>query len=254
MVRVIFLITFIIVFSFAIEVELKPDDNLSIGYKDAQVLKSYLYQTYRYRLTDQGAYDIVKENRLLANSYLKKNQLSLEDKKYLSIIIEKYLAEKFIKKIQEDQNISKKILFSYYVDNKDKFKNEDKIHIMLLRFSSFDKAINFYQLTKKSLSPQILEKAKNEFNATIKDLGWKEFSSLKAITKSFIQKGKKEYFLPPFILASNRVDILYVKDYQEGKGYKSFDTVKDKIKKILYSKAFIKERNKILHQLENKHE
>jgi|GEM_PF-2268816 len=252
--RVIVLMLAIIVFSFAIEIDLKPDNNLSVGYEDAQALKDYLYQIYRYRITDQGAYDIVKENRLLANTYLKRNQVSPQDTKYLTIVTEKYLAESFIKKLQKAQNVSDKVLLSYYLDHKDEFKNEDKLYFILLEFPSFNKAMSFYQLAQKKSPQQAIEKARTEYNATIKDLGWKDFSSLKTATKSFIQQGKKEYFLPPFIITSNRIDILYVKDYQEGKGYKKFDEVKDEIKKILYTKAFIKERNKILHQLESKHE
>ena len=101
---------------------------------------------------------------------------------------------------------------------------------------------------------QIITKIKKDANISILDIGWKKFSELKDTTKSFIKKGKKDYFLPPFIIAPNRVEILYVKDYQEGKGYKNFDEVKDQIRQILYQKAFVKERDRILHQLESTYE
>ncbi len=246
------MISLFAIFSFAIEVDLKPDTNSSIGYRDAQILKNYLYRTYRYRITDKGAYTIVKENRMLANAYLKRGLLSKKDREYLKIIAEKYLAESFIKNIQRQQKLSDKVLLSYYLDNRDEFKNEDKIHFILLKFPSFDRVVEFYRTAKQDKN--IIEKAKNEYNVTVKDLGWKEFSALKPVAKSFIKKDKKDYFLPPFVFAPKKIDVLYVADYKKGKGYKSFNEVKEEIKQILYKKAFVKERNKILQQLENAHE
>ena len=241
----------IAIISFAIDIELKPDNNISVEYKDAQILKDYLYQTYRYRITDKGAYSIVKENRLLANAYLKKNLLSQKDKDYLAILAEKYLAEKFIKEFQKKQKLTDKILLSYYLDHQDEFKKEDKIHFILLQFPSFNKVMQFYHLTETMPHKQAIERAKSDYNATVRDLGWKEFSKLKTTVKSFVKKGKKDYFLPPFIFAPQKVDILYVADYRVGKGYKKFEEIKEEIKKILYSTAFVKERKRLLQQVEN---
>lgn len=252
--RYIGLIAIIIIYAFSIEIKLMPDNNISVNYQDTQVLKNYLYQIYRFRITDKGAYTITKENRILANTYLKRGLLSENDKKYLQVIIEKYLAESFIKKLQREQKLSEKVLFSYYLDNKKQFKEEDKIYFLLLQFPSFNSSLKVYNLLKKLPPKQIIEEIKKDSNISIKNIGWKKFSELKDVTKSFIKKGKKDYFLPPFIIASNRVKILYVKDYQEGKGYKNFNEVKDKIRQILYQKAFVKERNRILHQLESIYE
>ena len=247
--RMFFLMTFLFHLSlFAIQFELKPDNNITIKSNDVEALKSFLLKNLGFHIKEDGAYNITRDNRLLANAYLKKHTLSDYDQSYIKVIIERYLADLYVDLMQKREKIDEKILLSYYYDNKDKFKEDDKVDIVLFIFPNAEDAIQFY-VKGKNKTLQELKKIAKQFNALVKDVGIKSIVEIRYPTRTFLEKIKKShYLLPPTIYSPNSADVLYVKEYKRISGYKPFSVVRDNILRILRKKTFVKERNILLRQ------
>ena len=245
---VLWFLLFVVVPLFAIEVEVRPDKdtNITISITEKNALKDFVKSTMNFVLRDEAAYRLAKENRALANEYLKQKKLSSYDLARIVEETEMYLATQLVKSIQRKINLSDKVLFSYYMDNKDRFKKSDEADIVLIFFNKYDDAAKFYENVKNRDFSYANQLAK-EYNATIKDYGFKKVAELKSPTKEYLLQYKKAgVFLPPVVLSPNSVSVLYVKEYKVGKGYKDFEDVKEDIRKFLYNKTFLRERNKIL--------
>ena len=245
-----FLLFIMIIPLFGIEVKIFPDKdtNITISILEKNALKKFVKSTMNFELLDEGAYKIAKENRALANEYLKQKKLSSYDIARIKTEIEMYLANHFIEDIQKNVKIPEKILMSYYLDNKNKFKKVDEASIVLIFFNNYDNAAKFYENVKNRDYPYAKTLA-NEYNATIKEYGFKKITKLKSPAKDYLLQFKKAgIFLPPVVLSPNTVSILYVKKYKIGKGYQDFEDVKEDIRKFLYNKTFLRERNKILRK------
>ncbi len=239
---------FIVVPLFAIEVKVYPDrdTNISISITEKNALKDFVKSTMNFVLRDKGAYNIAKENRVLANEYIKRKKLLNYDLARIKVEAEMYLATQLVQDIQNNIKLSDKLLLSYYLDNKERFKKPDEADIVLIFFNNYDDAAKFYENVKNrdfSYAKQLVKK----YNATIKDYGFKKITELKPPTKEYLLQYKKSgIFLPPVILAPKSISILYVKEYRIGKGYRNFEDVKEDIRKFLHNKTFLRERNKIL--------
>jgi len=240
------LLFFVATLSFALQVDIHPDNKITVTNQDKDALKSFLAKFYRFHIRDQGALNLVKGNRVLANEYVKSHQLSKADKTYITIQIEQYLADKFVQDFQRRNTISDKVALSYYLDHKDDFKKSDQVDTVLFVFNDPEKAVDFYtQVKGKDLS--YAQNLAKEYNATIKDIGYKKIDEVKYPTRAFLEKNKKSnYFLPPIILNTSSADVLYVRSYKKGNGYKPFKEVKEDIIKLLRKKTFLKERDKLL--------
>ena len=245
---VLWFLLFIVVPLFAVEVEVRPDKdtNITISITEKNALKDFVKSTMNFILRDEGAYKIAKENRALANEYIKQKKLSSYDFARIKVEIEMYLATRFVKDIQRNIKLSDDVLLSYYKDNKERFKKSDEADIVLIFFNNYDDAAKFYENVRNKDFSYAKQLAK-EYNATIKDYGFKKVTEFKSPTKEYLLQYKKAgVFLPPVVLSPNSVSILYVKGYKVGKGYKDFEDVKEDIRKFLYNKTFLRERNKIL--------
>lgn len=233
---------------FAVQLQITPDKRVEVTRSDASALKSFLKEFFHFYITENGAYDLVKKNRVLANQYLKEYPLREDDISYLKIQIERYLADKYVKQIQKKEQIDEKVLLSYYLDHKNNFKKLPKVDTVLFLFNDPDKAIVFYEKVKGKDYAYAQTLAK-ELNATVKHYGWRTIDKLKHPTREFVEKSKKSnYFLPPLVLNPYSAGVLYVKEYKAQEGYRPFEDVKDEIRELLWKETFVKVRNRLLKE------
>ena len=231
---------------FAIKIDVKVDENKSITptNREKDAFKSFSKETMRFNISDQGAYNLIKENRALANEYIKKFGISEFDKARLKVESEMYLANKMIKTIQQSISIPYEVLYSYYLDNKNQFKEGDKVDAIMFFFIDPDKAIDFY-LKVKNEKINVNNLAK-EFNFVQKKHVDLDVEKLKPVIKTILKKSKKKKYLLPPLIGSKYSVVMYIEKYKKSKGYKPFDKVKSVIEKKLYNETFIKKRNEIL--------
>jgi len=251
MIKKLLVLVFTIHFAFAIQITVSPDkdNNVSVSTIERDALKDFVYKTMNFELTDEGAYKVVRDNRILANEFLKQKKLTDFDKARLRVEAELYLSTRFVKDLQKSIKIPEKVLYSYYLDHKDEFKKEGQVDTVAFFFKSPEEAIAFYnQVKSKDLDFAMnLAKKFNNEKVIVKEYGTRSLKTIKKPLKKFLEDPSNLHkFLPPFIYEPNFATIFYVRSYQPGKGYYSFDKVKKKIEKKLYDRTFLKKRQEIL--------
>ncbi len=243
-----FLLFLCIPFLFGVELQLKPNKDMNVSTQDVEALKQYVLRVLHFHLSDKGARDIALDNRLLANEYLKKhNELSPFDKKYLQICVERYLADKMVQEYQNSIPVDEKVLLSYYLDHKEKYKKEPKIDEVLFWFDDAKKAIEFY-LQVQGKNFEEAKKLAAKYGGRVEDRGGeKELSQFSQKVQEFIKKNPHPFYaMPPIILSPTVASVLYIKSYKEGEGYEPFEKVKNKIRQEILEKAFAKMRKELL--------
>jgi hypothetical protein len=229
---------------YAIEIQIKPDDKITVSTGDVNALKSYLKKKYRFHISEKGAKKVVKENRILANEYLRQGLFRNDEKKRLQIEIETRFADEFVEHLQRKIKISPEVVKSYYYDHLDEYKESDEVGLERFRFKNFQDAMKFYE--EASSQPDERERILSKYNGKKIYKGEVKKERLRESISSFITKDAVGTFLPPMIGRADAVDVYYVYSYRPAKGHKPFEKVKKEIEDLLYKKTFAKEREKIL--------
>ena len=234
-------------FLFGVELHITPQKDINITSQDVDALKEYVLRTLKFHLSEKGAKRIVLDNRLLANEYLKKYKLSPFDKKYIQICVERYLADKMVQEYQKSIPIDEKVLLSYYLDHKEKYKKELKIEAVLFWFDDAKKAIDFY-IQAQGKSFEGAKKLAQKLKGVMQEMGGvKPLSKFSQKVQKFIEKNPYVgYAMPPVIISPNSASVLYIKSYETEQGYKPFEDVKEQVKQEILQKAFAKMRNELL--------
>ncbi len=232
--RSIVFLLLIVNYTFAIDVHVTKDKNISIDSKDVFAIQQYLQKTLNFHITESGAKNLVRENRILANKYIDSPYFQ-KDRKYNQIAIEKLFADNYIQSLQNSIQIPERILKSYYLDHIEQYKKSDKVNLENFHFTDYKQALDFYQTHETN-------KVKG------RTIGWLGINELNDILRKFIKKNKENYLLPP-IVTKNGIDVFWVKKYKQESGYQSFDKVKSSIKEYLFRKTFSKKREEILQSI-----
>jgi len=234
--RILVILLSIIVYAFSVNINVIPDKKIAIDNGDIFAMQQYLQRTLNFHITEQGAKNLVRENRILTNKYIESPYFK-KDKKYNQIAIEKLFADNYIQHLQDSIKLPAKVLKSYYLDHIDQYKKPDKVYLELFRFTDYKQALEFYQ-----------NPSHKSVKAHSKIIGWVSIDKLNDVLKSVIKKNKENYFLPP-IVTKNGVNVFWVKKYKQESGYESFDKVKRQIKEYLFKKTFSKKREEILKSI-----
>jgi hypothetical protein len=249
----LFFLSYLFLYSlFAIELKIAPDQNRStISAQEAKALKYLIYKQLNFHLLEEGAKKLARENRALANQYLREYGLEKKDLNYFKVWIEKYLAEKFIKKKEEESIKDEKILLSYYLDHKEKFKWPDRVDTVILWFNNIDKAMDFYYRGQKIKDCEKLIKIATSMGARVEEMGYREVEKFKSPTRELLRK-KDGSLLPPLIVSPTSVSLLCVRKYEPSKGYKNFQEALPDVKREFFKEAFTKMRREIVKRYETK--
>jgi len=231
----------------AIDIKVQPDKNIQVLPSDVFAMKNFLKKKYHFIATnDDGVRKLVKENRILANEYLKAGKLNMN---LLKVELEKRFADAYVRDLQKKIKIPQKVLKSYYYDHLKEFKQSPKVEIVRYSFNTYENAEKFYRQFKNNKQINV-----SDFNGTEKDIGIVDLDRVREPLKGLAQEYKKGYVSPPYIWSKDRYDVYYIKNFIKRGKYKKFDEVKEDIKKILYDRTFVKEREKIIssHMDKNK--
>ncbi|BCD63186.1 hypothetical protein NitYY0826_P27 (plasmid) [Nitratiruptor sp. YY08-26] len=230
-------ILLIATFSYGLQLSISPDKNVSVTKSDIDALKFYTKEKFHFIMNEDGAKKIAKENRILANAYLKEGLLTPFKKRVILIQVEKELADQYVKRLQKSIHLSEKVLKSYYYDHLKQFKKSDEVQLVQYRFKTFEDALTFYRNPKKGLK------------YTKKNVGWKELNRIVNPYRAIISSTKVGGYTPPFVVGKNTYDIFYVKNKKINKdSYIPFEKVKKNIAEILYKKTFDRAREKVLEK------
>jgi len=242
----VFYFFFITVFMYGIEIEIRPDKKIKVQSGDISAMKHYLKKRYRFVVEDKGARQLVEENRILANEYLKSPYFKSFDRNFFKIKTERELADKFVELLQREIKIPQEAVKSYYYDHLDEFKEPPKAYLVRYSFPTYEEALRFYQDKKKN--PNISIK---EYKGIKRDIGFASIPRFKEPLKSLVEKHGAGYLTPPFIWAPDRYDVYYVKEIDDKPKYKDFEKVRKQIEEKLHKLTFKKRREEILKKYKN---
>lgn len=245
--KILFCILIIVNSVFAIDIKIFPDTKIVVTNKDKTAIQEFYDKFFKFHLTDDGAYKLVKENRILANAYLKKYGLPNDDKERIKVETELYLANAMVREIQNRIKLSDKVLYSYYIDNIDKFKDSDHVDLSIFYFKNPENAFQFYWTAKNKKFEDAKKLAKQlSKDIVIKDYNDVKLNTMKPFFRNMITKYGAGHLMPPIF--DEVTSVSFIRAYHEATEYKKFNDVKEEIRKILYNKTFLRERNKILSQ------
>ncbi|BCD68944.1 peptidyl-prolyl cis-trans isomerase [Nitratiruptor sp. YY09-18] len=226
--------------TFAINIQIKPDTNISVSNQEIQWEIGHAYTTKGIKPTQNAAKKYIEENRKLANAYLKKFKIPQSLFVKYKLTVEEDLAREYIKKYQEKLNLTDDVLRSYYEYHKEDFLQPKRFKAVMKKFNSFAEAMAFYNQCQKK-KEDILHKIKK---SEIKEYN---IAHIHPMVRSFFKDIKKEGCLPPLYIGDKYA--VFVVTKVEPKSYLPYQKVKEDIRRILLKKSFEKTRRELLKSL-----
>lgn len=246
----LFFLLFVATFSsFALELTIKPDANISVTSRDVEwTINNFLMK--KINIEKEDAQRITFDNRLLANEYLKTNPIPEDIKKSMLISLEETLATLYVQSLQEKEPISDAIIESYYKLNQKEFIKEAEFKTTIYSFKTFEEALVLYTDTKEIPKKSISYAKDHNINLREKTAIVSLFHP--QIQQMFKDEKSSNYLTPPFLFMNNFL-VIYVENVTPS-ALLSLQDSKEKIKKILLDKTFRDKKVAIINSLKALHD
>lgn len=141
----LFLLFFIITFSYALDIKVSLSQNSTISELEKTTLINQLRKR-NINIRPEQAEKYVRDNRILADKYIKDIGLTDADLVELKIAYEEKLKDKLIDVKLNDLLLDDDILLSYYKDKKAEFYYKKLIDFDIYRFSNYNDSKEFYEI------------------------------------------------------------------------------------------------------------
>ncbi|MEA2111644.1 MAG: hypothetical protein U9P71_06300 [Campylobacterota bacterium] len=230
---------FLLKFGFASMILISSLYGLNISYTKSTILEvtpqevkhfSIILKKRGIKINQVQAKKAILENRVLADDYLMQFDISEDIANEFKLMLEEKLREMRIKEAKNAVNISDDILLSYYKDNKDNYYKTSEIEFNVYTFSTFNKALEFYQ--KNDLSKNKTIVSDNNITST------NEKMSINQLHPELLNLLKDEtsfgYLVPPEKFFKNYI-ILEVVNIEKGH-IELYENVKKAVRRDLEKK------------------
>lgn len=233
---------------FAVNVELNSSPYVK-NQNNIDAFTVYLRDVKNFRANKEADLDKnLHDDWMLANNYLSKHITPLE-RAEVTNMVNRYLAAKEIRRVQESIQLSDDIVKSYYLDNLDKYRLKPMLNLTLFTSKNLDKAREFYDYASSHNIAQAKEYAdKNSSKIVYKDYSASENRTVPVIRRAMRDMNSTNYFTPPLFHIDSFL-VVYVDNIEQRSGYVEYERVKSSIVKLLRDKTFIQERKKIVEKL-----
>lgn len=231
-IKVLFLITFITLQVFCLEITLSPSKRKETTKEEIQI---YLNNLQRKGIIIKDKEKVKKriiEDRILADKYIQNQTTPSRIIISYKHQLEQELADLYIRKKME-KKISNKEIKSYYIMHRNQFKEPKKLSLILYDFKDYNEAVKAYQ--KKNFYGYKPKKIKISINKIVSYL------------RPIFYKLKKGDITPPIYFRGKFI-IFKVENIENSK-IKPLQKVENEIRKILLKKAYTTYRKQVLEKI-----
>ena len=224
---------------YSIEVNILPDSKEQVKQEEIAAVGKRL-KSQRMIMETSDIKQMILDNRLLANEYLKSNDIK-ELIVNLRLETERALATRYVQAIQNDIKISDEALKSYYVSHELEFKRPADVNFTIVKFHKYDDAMKFYDDYKSKIHDIDL----SEYNTSTM---LKQLAFLNRDISGLLKKGSKQSYLLPPQFFIDHFSVIYIHNINPI-NIAPFEEVKEKIRSLLFEKIFKDEKRKIIESL-----
>lgn len=249
--KVLCLSLFASLFLNAEDVSLKIADKFDVSIQEVKVAKEKL-PPYLV-VPDDEIRRVALQNKLFTKEYLLNDKISEDDIIYIQNEFEKYISQKYQKKLLDGVDTNESVLKSYYLDHVDSFKFAPNVESSVIVLNNLKDAMDvFYDLRDKKgdFAKLAKEKSVEPSGANGGKLPLAPMDAFLPPLRAFLE-GAKEGDISEPIKVYDKYQIIKVeKIVNQDTNYES---MKDKIRDILISKVKIEILKKENDKLKEKH-
>jgi hypothetical protein len=234
----------------AVQIQVKTDKNISVPNDEIVYLQQQYAERYM-QLPKKGAEEIIRQNRLLSNAFIKEGMMTTAAAIKFRILSERFLANSYVKALQAKEKIPMEVLRSYYFDKHNHFKKPKVIVGKKYCFDSYNDAHSFFvQCNKEESKKKECEKIAETSDARSVDVNQSLNTMSVDVSRQILLFEKKGYVLPPYYEKDEYC--IQVVDSVEDNQFYTFEEVKQQIETSLWQETFAKKRKEILSSIEGK--
>ena len=218
--------------SLALEIKIYPSSKIHPTQEEISILQNMLKQrgvTIKDKKTIKKR---IRENRILADTYLQKYGIPKKLKLRHKLDMEEEIADLFIRK-NIQVKLNDRILRSYYIMHQKRFYAPKRLSLILYEFKNFHQALQAY-------------KAKNFKTLKSHEITL-EINQLSPYIRPFFENLQEGEITPPLYF-KGRFIVFKVKKVIP-KQLKPFEDVKQEIKRILVDKAYTTYRKQLFQKV-----
>lgn len=204
-----------------------------------------MFKMNHINISKKNAKEVVRDNRLLSEQYIKEYGLNNEYLTTLRLSIEKDLAEKLVAENLKQLDVNDDVIKSYYIDNKEDYKKPDEVKLKIYEFNDYDSAQKFYKLFSKNIANIDLYSTDN--NISIKEIK-SPIVNLNALIAIAANVTKKEINKISYPIRINGKFILVEPIEYYTNLYQDYKLKKDEIKLKLLLKISNDKRKELLEK------
>lgn len=217
------------IYVLAAEIDIATDKTDLITQNDIDAITKLIASRHM-RVTSKNAVKILKENKILANAFLKEKLLTAETKADINVLLNEKLANLMVDNSLEKKPLSDEVLLSYYKDNLVDYYQNKKITFSVYSFDDFNSSLDFYTKYKdkvKSIKNTEANMSQESQTLLLRNLH-------PDLVNLLLDNNTTGYITPPQKFYKKYI-ILHVKDFIDA-GIEKFEAVKDDVKKIVQKK------------------
>ncbi len=225
------------------EVDVKPVPYVK-NEKRVKAFDEYLREVKHFRANSwKDLEKNLRDDYLLANHFLK-NGMNDDERARLTNMVNRYLAQREVQRIQKSIGISDDVTRSYYLDHLRDYKLKPIVSLKNFHFKTLEEADAFYRFAKENGYAKALQKAKT---MGVEPIDYTHPLNMMQPLFRLSLKNRHDsgYFTPPQYVPKDFV-VLYVADIKQRDGYIPYDKVKRAIARELWQKTYLRKRMEIL--------
>lgn len=178
------------------------------------------------KIDDKESYRVLNENLLFAKRYLKEHNISSKDRAEIERFVIDYFANRYKRELFKNYRVDEKVLIEFFNKNSSKYQERAEYSFEILKFNSFQRAINFSKDENLSLAVEVKE---------FKDI--EELKLTPSLIKIFSELKLKSYSKPIYI-DSTQTHIYRLISVDRAE-VKKFEDVKERVREdYLYKIRF----------------
>jgi hypothetical protein len=109
------------------------------------------------KIDDKESYRVLNENLLFAKRYLREHNISIKDRAEIERFMIDYFANRYKRELFKNYSVDEKVLREFFKKNSSKYQDRVKYSFEILKFDSFQRALNFSKDENLSLVTEVKE-------------------------------------------------------------------------------------------------